>query len=174
MIYLSQTEWNPLLELRGALGLTQEEVAGVLKIGRSSVSKIEKGRNKLTDRNIELLCRHYGVRREWLEAGEGDMKDRMLGDAFDQLRAAYDLRPSDLRLIESLLRLNEAERDVLINWMESFVSMQRREAPPAKAAEKSLEEQKAEVAEEYGRQLEAEEGPPGRSGACGPGFIGTA
>lgn len=43
-------------ELRESKGYTQEQLINVLTIGRTSLSNIEVGKQKLTLRNIEEIC----------------------------------------------------------------------------------------------------------------------
>ena len=62
-------------ELRKALGLTLEEFGAKIGMGKSSVSKIEKGLNGTTDQTIRSICREFKVSEDWLRTGEGDMFD---------------------------------------------------------------------------------------------------
>ena len=43
--------------LRTAKNLSQKELAEKLKIGRSSISNIEKGKQSLTLQNLETICK---------------------------------------------------------------------------------------------------------------------
>lgn len=42
-------------------------------VGSSSVSFLESGRNAPSEQTVRAICREFGVRREWLENGEGEM-----------------------------------------------------------------------------------------------------
>jgi transcriptional regulator with XRE-family HTH domain len=64
---------DQLKELRKALKLNQTEFAGKLEMAQNSYSKIETGENKLTDKNISLICYVFGVNESWLRTGTGDM-----------------------------------------------------------------------------------------------------
>lgn len=68
-------------ELRKTLRLTQAELGNVLGISGSAVSKIEKGENILTEQNIKLLEREFGVDGTWLRTGEGEMFSSLRSDA---------------------------------------------------------------------------------------------
>lgn len=64
--------------LRNTLDMSQEEFGKKLGIGKTAVSKIEKGENKLTDQNINLICSitwdgNKRVNAEWIKSGKGDM-----------------------------------------------------------------------------------------------------
>lgn len=61
-------------------GLSMEKFGQRIGIGRSSVSMIEKGINNPSRQTVDLICREFNVRREWLETGEGEMYDLPLDE----------------------------------------------------------------------------------------------
>lgn len=60
-------------ELRKYLHLTQDEFGEKLGIKKSAVSKIEKGENGVTDQMIKLMVKEFGVNKNWIRTGEGEM-----------------------------------------------------------------------------------------------------
>jgi transcriptional regulator with XRE-family HTH domain len=62
-----------LKRLRKKLAINQSELAKKLDMAQTSYSKIETGENKLTDKNISLICYVFGVNENWLRTGAGDM-----------------------------------------------------------------------------------------------------
>ena len=78
--------------LRKQLGKTQEEFAAKLRIKKNNIACYETGKNKPSDAVLELICRTYGVREEWLREGTGEMfvanpYDQELTDFFGELIA---------------------------------------------------------------------------------------
>lgn len=61
-----------LKELRKTLGLTQQQFASDIGLGKSSIGNIENGIINLTDRNISVICSKYNVNEKWLRTGEGE------------------------------------------------------------------------------------------------------
>ena len=59
--------------IRKALGLTQEQLAQRLGIGKAALSMIETGKAGLTTRNRNILVQELNVNPEWLEEGRGAM-----------------------------------------------------------------------------------------------------
>lgn len=59
--------------LRSILGLTQAAFSERIGIGTTSVSMLESGKNNPSEQTIRAICSEFGVRREWLETGEGEM-----------------------------------------------------------------------------------------------------
>ena len=62
-----------LKELRKTLGLTLEAFGEKVGVGKSSISRLEKGTNNLTEQMILAICREFDVNETWLRTGEGEM-----------------------------------------------------------------------------------------------------
>ena len=69
---------NRIKELRLNLGLSQEAFGKQIKIGRSSVSKLESGENNPSDQTISLICKEFNVNEDWLRTGEGGDENRYI------------------------------------------------------------------------------------------------
>ena len=82
-------------QLRKALGLTQQEFADRLAIKRGALANYEIGRNDPIDAVINLICREFDVREEWLRAGEGEMFRELtpetVGARIKHLRKSLDM-----------------------------------------------------------------------------------
>ena len=62
-----------LKEIRKVLKLSQDEFGKKLGITGAGVSKIENGRNALTEQMFKAVVREYNVDYIWLTTGEGEM-----------------------------------------------------------------------------------------------------
>ena len=62
-----------IVEVRKFYGETQSDFAEKIGLKRSSLTNIETARCNVTDRVINDICKTYGVNREWLETGQGEM-----------------------------------------------------------------------------------------------------
>ena len=69
---------NRIKELRLNLGLSQEAFGKQIKIGRSSVSKLESGENNPSDQTISLICKEFNVNEDWLRTGAGGDENRYI------------------------------------------------------------------------------------------------
>ncbi len=59
--------------IRKQLGMTQEQLAQHLGIGKAALSMIETGKARLSNRNRNILVQELNVNPEWLDDGEGTM-----------------------------------------------------------------------------------------------------
>jgi transcriptional regulator with XRE-family HTH domain len=74
IIFLGGDEMNDRLKLlRTTLNLSQEIFGEKLGVGKTAISKLEKGENNLTEQMIKLICGVYNVDYGWLTIGKGEM-----------------------------------------------------------------------------------------------------
>lgn len=66
-------EVNKLRLIRKFLGLTQAQLADIMKVGQNTISMIENNKNSLVDRNKEILCNKLHINPQWLDNGIGEM-----------------------------------------------------------------------------------------------------
>lgn len=57
--------------VRKKANLSQEAFGERLMIGKTSISKLERGENNPSDQTIKLLCSEFGVNEDWLRTGAG-------------------------------------------------------------------------------------------------------
>lgn len=87
---------NRVKMVRKDLHMNQEEFGqwlGGLK--KSSISKIERSQNGISQRNIDALCSVFHVNREWLLTGNGQMYSDLpkSEEVIDQLIQAFSNDP---------------------------------------------------------------------------------
>lgn len=59
--------------IRKKLGVTQEQLAQRLGIGKTALSMIETGKTRLSTRNRNILVQELNVNPDWLETGKGEV-----------------------------------------------------------------------------------------------------
>ena len=62
-----------LKELRKVLDIKQREVAEKINVSVGLVGRWEAGLQPVPEHNVYRICKEFGVRREWLETGVGEM-----------------------------------------------------------------------------------------------------
>lgn len=65
-----------ITRIRLYTGWTQTQLAHQLAISVPQISALENGKKQLSRRVVEILIHKLKVRREWIEAGEGDLFDK--------------------------------------------------------------------------------------------------
>lgn len=108
-------------EVRKSLGLTLEKFGEKLGVTKTTISRIEKGVNNLTDQMAISICREYNVNYDYLMYGEGEMFDDLPQTIVDELCAQYDLNDFDKALVEMYVSLPVGSRERIKEYMKQLV-----------------------------------------------------
>lgn len=108
-------------EVRKSLGLTLEKFGERLGVTKTTISRIEKGVNNLTDQMAISICREYNVNYDYLIYGEGEMFDDLPQTIVDELCAQYDLNDFDKALVEMYVSLPAGSRERIKEYMNQLV-----------------------------------------------------
>jgi transcriptional regulator with XRE-family HTH domain len=68
------------ISVREALGMTQRDFCGGIYVSQSYYAQMEKGARPINDRIIALICSQYGVSKEYLITGKGEMFSNTVAD----------------------------------------------------------------------------------------------
>lgn len=108
-------------EVRKSLGLTLEKFGEKLGVTKTTISRIEKGVNNLTDQMAISICREYNVNYDYLMYGEGGMFDDLPQTIVDELCAQYELNDFDKALVEMYVSLPAGSRERIKEYMKQLV-----------------------------------------------------
>lgn len=108
-------------EVRKSLGLTLEKFGEKLGVTKTTISRIEKGVNNLTDQMAISICREYNVNYDYLMYGEEEMFDDLPQTIVDELCAQYDLNDFDKALVEMYVSLPAGSRERIKEYMKQLV-----------------------------------------------------
>ena len=59
--------------IRKSLGMTQEQLAQRLGVGKAALSMVETGKAGLSSRNRHILVQEFNVNLDWIDSGQGRM-----------------------------------------------------------------------------------------------------
>ena len=152
------TQGERVKEIRRSLKLTLEKFGERLGVGKTAISKIEKGENNLSPQMMKAICNEYRVNYEYLESGTGEMFSDVPQTVVDELCAQYDLDEFDRIMIQEYLKLDESSRNVLKAYIRSIMKRVGSDDTQSKID--------AEV-ESYRQELELEASQAEKSSASG-------
>ena len=110
-----------LRKLRAELKLSQAAFGAKLGLGQRAIADVEIGRNKLTERNFENICRVFNVNPEWLRTGEGEMfMPTVEKTPLDLFVEEKNLTATDRAFIETFANLPQESRAIIANWFNTF------------------------------------------------------
>lgn len=118
-----------LKKLRKHFGLTLEQFGNRLGVQKNTISRLEREVNGLTDQMATAICREYGVSKEWLRDGEGEMfapvtrNEKIARFAGELMK---DETPDFRRqLVEILADLDDEQWDALADFAERLANIKK-------------------------------------------------
>ena len=111
---------------KSELHMTQEQFAKELLISRSSLSVIEIGEVKVTERNMLTICLTYGVNEEWLRDGVEPIfktltKEEEIASYLGDLISPNNTKDFQKRFIRALAKLDDDGWDVIEGLINNIV-----------------------------------------------------
>ena len=114
------TQGERVKAIRATLKLTLEKFGEKLGVGKTAISKIEKGERSLTVQMMKAICREYKVNYEYLKNGIGEMFVEVPQTVVDELCEQYDLDDFDRIMLQEYLKMDEASRNVLKTYIRKI------------------------------------------------------
>lgn len=108
-------------ELRKALKLTLEEFGARIGMNKSSVSKIETGKNGTTEQTIRSICREFRVNEVWLRTGDGEMFRQDYESSLEMLTKEYNLTDLESSIMSKFLLLDEKSQIAVMGYVDALV-----------------------------------------------------
>jgi len=115
-------------ELRKALKLTLEEFGARIGMNKSSVSKIETGKNGTTEQTIKSICREFHVNEVWLRTGDGEMFRQDYESSLEMLIKEYNLTDLESSIMSKFLLLDEKSQIAVKGYVDALVDKLSSEA----------------------------------------------
>lgn len=115
-------------ELRKSLGLTLEKFGSNLGVGKTAISKIEKGENNVTDQMFLSICREYNVNPTWLEKGTGPMfLERSEDDEYAEAARKLSSDPLIVSCLVEYAKLRPEEQAIIHKYITNLLSRYKEE-----------------------------------------------
>ena len=108
---------------KNILKMNQTEFGKKIGIGAQAIAEIEKGRNELTERNFEAICRTFNVNPNWLRNGVGEVFIENKESALKNIVEEFDLEPDEAALIGALLELPKDYRAGVVKYVKRLAVM---------------------------------------------------
>lgn len=109
-------------QLRKALDLTQKAFATRIGMKSNTIATYEMGRAVPSEPAINNICKEFGVNRDWLVNGVGEMFAPKPSNALNALAQEHGLSHDDCVVIENFLNLKPEVRTSLIEYFKKVSS----------------------------------------------------
>ena len=99
--------------LRKSLGLNQTDFGKALGLKQAIIGQYETGVRNVTERNIDILCKTYNIRKDWLLTGNGEMENKRHRLNINDFSTHQDLTDLDIQFLKKYLNLSKENRKLL-------------------------------------------------------------
>lgn len=151
-------------KLRRSLDLTQQEFADRIGVKRNTIANYEIGRNEPIDSVLELIVREFGVSKQWLLDGTGEMFFPAPTNGLDLLAQEKALTHGEYILIEKFVNLKPETRQNILDYIQEVAAALSAGDVPADAPAIDCRESAESLHAELDRQLGIEKKKKRRAG----------
>ncbi len=109
-------------ELRKALGLTLEKFGDRVGVTKMTISRIENGKNNITDQMFKSIVREFNVNPEWLESGNGEMFQQAETFSLDDFVQQNDATDLELEILKAYFSLDKDIRSKVVDHFKNALS----------------------------------------------------
>ena len=94
-----------ILELRKSLHLSRDAFGAKIGVSGHVVRNWDRNETNAAEKPliIGIICKEYGINREWLEHGTGEMYDANALSVIDQLVQKYKLSDTARKVLETYI-----------------------------------------------------------------------
>lgn len=103
--------------LRKRLGLTQAVFGERIGVKANTITGYESGTRAPSDAIISAICREFGVRREWLAHGDGEMLVPPRSVTLDRISRRYAESETFRLILDVYSQLDPSAQDVMEDYI---------------------------------------------------------
>lgn len=109
-------------ELIKLLNIKQKDFANRLNLKPNTLSMIKNNKRNVTERTISDIVREFNVNKEWLVNGTGEVFNSSTNNKnyIDELIKQYNLSPSDKKVLETYINMDENNRNLFYTFIKSI------------------------------------------------------
>ncbi len=117
---------NRIKAVRSYYKMTQTQFGSKLGVKGNTITSYETGTRVPSDSIIMSICREFGINREWLETGNGEMLAETTSRTLDRIRERYGASDIFRAMLDVYATMTSAQQDAFeeyINLLTRAVAM---------------------------------------------------
>lgn len=111
--------------------MTKVAFAATLNVDQSYVTRLVTGERQPSTRLVEDMCEKFGINRDWLVNGEGEMFSTSSSNTLDIIARKYSNSPSFRQLLDVYASLDRAGQEAVENYILLLAQALARGQDPA-------------------------------------------
>lgn len=112
-------------QLRKSLGLTLENFGQRIGVTKMTISRIENGKNAITDQMFKSICREFNVNEEWLRNGVGSMFNEHLTFSLDDFIIKNGATELEVELAKAYFSMDVGLRRNVIEHFKKYINEEK-------------------------------------------------
>lgn len=118
-------------QIRKKIGLTQVEFGERLGLKGNTITTYETGLRIPSESVIMAICREFGINRDWLETGTGEMMAQTDEEQLDRIAQQYSTDPTFRAILEVYMQMSDQAREMFVEYVHQLSDALRRTPSPA-------------------------------------------
>lgn len=104
------------------LDIKQKDFADKIQLKSNTLSMIKSNKRNITERTINDIIREFGVNKEWLIDGKGEIFNTNIEtqNYIDKLVKQYNLSIKDKEILKAYVNMDEDSRNLFYNFIKSI------------------------------------------------------
>lgn len=118
-------------QIRKKIGLTQVEFGERLGLKGNTITTYETGLRIPSESVIMAICREFGINRDWLESGAGEMMAQTDEEQLDRIAQQYSTDPTFRAILEVYMQMSDQAREMFVEYVHQLSDALRKTPSPA-------------------------------------------
>ena len=118
-------------QIRKKIGLTQVEFGERLGLKGNTITTYETGLRIPSESVIMAICREFGINRDWLETGTGEMMAQTDEEQLDRIAQQYSTDPTFRAILEVYMQMSDQAREMFVEYVHQLSDALRKTPSPA-------------------------------------------
>lgn len=107
-------------KIRDDHNYNQRDFAKIINVGQATLSMFETGERTPKDIHIDQICSKFGINKEWLETGSGDMESSDIGFSDICLKIGVSDEKAKNAIID-YWKLSDSDKELFWRFIDKFV-----------------------------------------------------
>ena len=118
-------------EIRKHYQLNQSDFGERIGVKQSAVTAYEVGARIPSESVIMAICREFGINRDWLETGTGEMMAQTDEEQLDRIAQQYSTDPTFRAILEVYMQMSDQAREMFVEYVHQLSDALRKTPSPA-------------------------------------------
>ena len=118
-------------QVRKLFSLSQSAFGKRIGVKDNTVATYENGVRNPSESVVMTICREFGINRDWLETGTGEMMAQTDEEQLDRIAQQYSTDPTFRAILEVYMQMSDQAREMFVEYVHQLSDALRKTPSPA-------------------------------------------